>query len=253
MFKNQRQQRILELIRENGSCKVTKLKDLFKVSEPTIRQDLKELEDQKLVLRQHGGACLLDFHSDTITLSVEGRGHIEEKKRIAKCARQFIHNGDSIILDSGSTVTELANLLDDAKDLNIITNGINIAIHLTNQTDNDVLLLGGQYKKPTASLTGDRGICMLRGLTVDYLFMATGGIDVKTGLSFPSFSDIELKKAMVGCAKKVILLADSSKVGKTKFATIDYLDKIDILITDSNIDKANKTELENKGIEIITC
>jgi len=253
MFKSERQQRILELIQENGSCRVTKLSKLFEVSEPTIRQDLQDMENQKLLVRQHGGACLLDFHSDSVTLALEERGHVEEKKRIALCARKFIHNGESIILDSGSTVTELAKCLEDSKDLNIVTNAINMAIFLSSNIYNNVLLLGGEYKKPTASLTGERGVSMLKGVMADYLFLATGGIDAQTGLSFPSFSDIELKKAMIASSKKVILLADSSKIGKTQFATIDCLSQIDMIITDNHIDAQHKKELEEKGIQIITC
>lgn len=252
MIKNQRQQQILDLIKENGSCSVQKLSEIFNVSEPTIRSDLKLLDKGGYINRQHGGAFIETSAYNSFSFALEDRGHNEEKRRIARKASEFVHNGDNIILDSGTTTTALAQELKKMNNLEILTNSINIGFQLSS-TSNHVVIIGGEIKHPTISLTGTLGISMLNGVLVDYLFLATGGLDIEKGLSLPSFSDVELKKAMINSANKVILLADSSKIGKVKFATMGYLEKIDILITDDKIDPTIKKELEKKGLQVITC
>ena len=252
MIKNIRQQQILDLIKENGSCTVQNLSNMFNVSEPTIRTDLRIIEKEGYITRQHGGAFINSNVVQSLSLSMEDRGHNPEKKRIAQKAKELVDEGDSIIIDSGTTTTAFANELLSFSNLDILTNSINIGFQLST-TANHVIIIGGEIKNPTRSLTGTFGISMLEGVYVDYLFLATGGIDVEKGLSLPSFTDIELKKAMIESANKVVLLADSSKIGKVKFASLCGLDQIDILITDKNIKPQDKEAIENMGVTVITC
>ncbi len=135
MFQDQRREKILQLLQENGSCRVQELKELFKVSEPTIRGgDLESLEKRGgLITRQHGGGAFLNtLTTNTLPpLTLPRRGHEEEKARIGMKAAQFVSNGDSIILDSGSTVTEMVKHLGgDRTNLSIVTNALNAALHL---------------------------------------------------------------------------------------------------------------------------
>jgi DeoR/GlpR family transcriptional regulator of sugar metabolism len=250
MFQKERRQKIIELIQENGNCQVSRLSLLFSVSEQTIRQDLRELEADGMILRQHGGACLKrdDF---AFSIRVPNRGHEEEKRQIANIAAEYVESGNTIILDSGSTVSALANELTSKKDLTVITNAINIAITLSQEPTNNVLLIGGEFKGPTLSLTGTRGIPMFDNIHADKLFLATGGFDVTVGLSFPSFSDLELKRAMIHCAREVYLLADSSKIGMVKFASLGCLEDIDVLITDRGIKESDKAMIQAKGIKVV--
>jgi DeoR/GlpR family transcriptional regulator of sugar metabolism len=252
MIKNQRQQQIIDLIKENGSCTVQNLSKMFSVSEPTIRTDLRALEKDGSIIRQHGGAFLKQNTLHSVNLTLEDRGYNEEKRRIARKALEYVHENDNIILDSGTTVTALADELVNVKPLQILTNSINIGFQLSN-SPNNVVMLGGEIKKPTLSLTGSIGISMLNGVMADSLFLATGGLDIEVGLSLPSFNDVELKKAMIESAKQVILLADSSKIGKVRFAAMGCLDKIDIVITDNKINPEIKIKLEELGIKVITC
>ena len=252
MIKNQRQQQILDLIKENGSCTVQNLSQMFSVSEPTIRTDLRNLEKDGSIIRQHGGAFLKQETLHTVNLTLEDRGHNEEKRRIAKRAAKYVKENDNIILDSGTTVTALADELINVSPLQILTNSINIGFQLS-KAPNTVVMLGGEIKKPTLSLSGSIGISMLQGVMVDYLFLATGGLDLNVGLSLPSFNDVELKKAMIASAKKVILLADSSKIGKVRFAAMGCLDKIDVVITDDKVDPVIKKGLEDLNIEVVVC
>ena len=127
MALNQRRMRILNLIREDGHAKVQKLSEIFEVSEVTIRQDLEALEKEGYVQREHGGAFLKEFDSFAKTGLLLNQTNMEAKREIAQKAVKLIEEGDSIILDSGSTATELAKLLVNFKSLTVITNALNIA------------------------------------------------------------------------------------------------------------------------------
>ena len=130
MALNQRRLKILNLIREDGHAKVQDLSKIFKVTDVTIRQDLEELEKMGYIEREHGGALLKDISSFAKTGQLLNQKNIEEKREIAKKAINFINEGDCIILDSGSTTTEIAKLLVSFKNLTIITNALNIALIL---------------------------------------------------------------------------------------------------------------------------
>jgi DeoR/GlpR family transcriptional regulator of sugar metabolism len=251
MFQEQRREKILQLLQENGSCRVKELKELFQVSEPTIRQDLEALEKTNQITRQHGGAFINTLSPFLQTLSIPNRGHEEEKIRIGQKAAQLVKDGDNIILDSGSTVTEMARYLTPRKNLNIVTNALNIALQLGMEPTNNVLVIGGEFKPPTLSLTGEKGLATLENLYVEKLFLATGGFSLDAGLTYPSFSDIALKRAMIACAKTVYLLADSSKIERVLFASLGLTEKINYLITDSHIEKEYCKRLENAGIHTI--
>lgn len=235
MLPKQRRQKIFELIREDGHAKVLKLSKIFKVTEVTIRQDLEKLEEEGLVVREHGGAHLKDIGINVRNIELLSKEHMHEKEAIAKKALEFIHDGDTIILDSGSTVTEIAKLLPGYKNLTVITNALNIALILGADPEINLVLTGGEFKAPTLSLTGQKAADSLEGLHVDKLFLATAGITLKSGLTYPSISDIVVKRAMIESANTVYLVADSSKIGKSAFASLGALSLIDYLITDSKI------------------
>jgi DeoR/GlpR family transcriptional regulator of sugar metabolism len=253
MFQDLRREKILELLRENGSCRVQDLSKLFQVTEPTIRQDLEALEKTGAITRQHGGAFLNNYSSFAAQLQLEHGEHMAEKKRIGQKAAEFVKSGDNIILDSGSTLTEMSKFLFDRKDLNIVTTSLNITLLLGEEPSNHIILTGGEFKAPTLSVTGDRAAAVFENLYVEKLFLATGGFSLQAGLTYPGFSDLALKRAMVKSAKTIYLLADSSKLEKVLFASLGCQDKISYLITDSNIDPAYVTSLEHLGMKVIIC
>ncbi|MDD3904019.1 MAG: DeoR/GlpR family DNA-binding transcription regulator [Sphaerochaeta sp.] len=253
MFQDQRREKILQLLQENGSCRVQELKELFQVSEPTIRGDLESLEKSGLITRQHGGAFINNLRSVSIPLSLPNRGQEEAKYRIGLKASEYVGNGDNIILDSGTTVTEMVKHLGNRTNLNIVTNALNIALHLGMEPTNHVLVVGGEFKPPTLSLTGEKGLQLFENLYVEKLFLATGGFSLETGLTYPSFSDIALKRAMIASAKTVYLLADSSKLEKVQFASLGCADKIKYLLTDDGIDPEYAKKLKASGITVIIC
>ncbi len=240
-FATQRRDKILAMIREDGQAKVADLSRIFKVTEVTIRQDLERLEQAGYVRREHGGAILNQDRNDIGELQLVNRQNMDAKQAIAAEAVKLINDGDIVILDSGTTTTEIAKLLKGFSNLHVITNALNIAMMLGNERGIDLSVTGGEFKSPTLSLTGDKAAQYFEGIHADKTFLATAGISLKSGLTYPSLSDLVVKKAMIESADTVYLVADSTKIGKSSFASLGALSMIDYIITDSNI-----TEEERK-------
>jgi DeoR/GlpR family transcriptional regulator of sugar metabolism len=251
MLANQRRDKILELLKEDGSAKVIDLAKLFKVTEVTIRQDLEKLEKDGLALREHGGAFLKNVEDQVRSFSLANQDNIEKKELIAKKCLEFIETGDTIILDSGSTTTEIAKKLKDFKNLTVITNALNIALMLGANPGIEVIMTGGEFKPPTLSLTGQKAADFFKGINVQKLFLATAGISLKAGLTYPSISDIVVKKAMIDAAETTYLVADSTKIGKSAFASLGALSLIDYVITDKGIEDKHKEVFRQNEIELI--
>jgi DeoR/GlpR family transcriptional regulator of sugar metabolism len=251
MLQNQRRDKILELIREDGHAKVTDLSRIFKVTEVTIRQDLESLEKDSFVVREHGGAYLKDIDMNVRNFELQNKDNMSEKQIIAHKALEFIQDGDTIILDSGSTTTEIAKLISGYRNLTVITNALNIAIILGAQTGINVVVTGGEFKAPTISLTGQKAADFFQNLHVDKLFLATAGIALKSGLTYPGISDICVKRAMIESADVIYLVADSSKIGKSSFASLGALSLIDYLITDSKIKTGDIDWLKSHDVQFV--
>ncbi len=235
MALNQRRLKILEMIREDGHAKVQDLSRLFGVSEVTIRQDLEALEELGAIQREHGGAFLKDLGSFAKTGKLFNQSNIDKKQEIAQKAVSYINDGDVIILDSGSTTTEIAKLLGEFHNITVITNAMNIAMMLGENPNINLIVTGGEFKAPTLSLTGQMAANSLSGLRAGKLFLATAGISSDMSLTYPSLSDLVVKQAMIESADKVFLVADSAKINISSFAVLGPLTLVHTLITDSYI------------------
>lgn len=251
MLANQRREKILELLREDGSAKVVNLSRIFKVSEVTIRHDLEKLEKDGLVTREHGGAYLKEVENLVRNFALINQSNLDKKAVIGKHAAGLIEEGDTIILDSGSTTTEVAKQLVGRKNLTVITNALNIALILGAEPDIEMIMTGGEFKPPTLSLTGQKAADFLLDVHVDKLFLATAGISLRSGLTYPSLSDIVVKKAMIDAADTVYLVADSTKIGKGALASLGALSLIDFIITDSGIAKDHLQLFRDHDIKIM--
>ncbi len=251
MLPSQRRDKILELLKEDGSAKVQDLARLFKVTEVTIRQDLDKLEKNGLIIKEHGGAFLKSITDQVNSLSLAQQDNLEKKERIAEKCLEFIENGDTIILDSGSTTTEIAKKLKGRRNLTVITNALNIALLLGAEPGIEVIMTGGEFKPPTLSLTGQKAADFFEGINVQKLFLATAGLSLKSGLTYPSISDLVVKKAMIDAAETTYLVADSSKFRKSAFASLGALSLINYIITDSGITDADREAFVAQEIELI--
>jgi DeoR/GlpR family transcriptional regulator of sugar metabolism len=251
LLPNQRREKIIDLLKEDGSAKVVNLAKLFKVTEVTIRQDLEKLEAEGLIIKEHGGAFLKNAFDSSRGLALMNQENLDKKALIAKKCMEFIEVGDTIILDSGSTTTEIAKNLIGFKHLTVITNALNIAMMLGSEPGIELIVTGGEFKPPTLSLTGQKAADFFKGLNVQKLFLATAGISLKSGLTYPSISDLVVKKAMIDAAETTYLVADSTKIGQSSLASLGALSLIDSVITDAGISEAEKEHFRSNDIELV--
>lgn len=251
LLAQERRKRIFEFIEEEGSARVASLSVLFEVSEPTIRQDLEVLDKQGVITREHGGAFLRTVSRQVSELSLQHTENMDKKALVAKRAAELVHPGDRVILDSGSTMTELAKCLVGMPNLVIVTNAINIALIMGANPSCELMVTGGDFKAPTLSLTGEKAAQFFRNIYVDKLFLATGGISPSLELTYPGYSDLVVKRAMIDVSKEIYLLADSTKFGKTAFASLGVMKYVDVVVTDDGIGEETKGQLEALGVKLI--
>jgi DeoR/GlpR family transcriptional regulator of sugar metabolism len=246
-----RRAKILEWLHEEGSARVRDLAQAFSVSEVTVRQDLEKLEADGHVVREHGGAYLKSVRQQVRAMALHHLDNIEPKRKIGRAAAALVGDGETIILDSGSTTTEVAANLLGRRDITVITNALNIALMLGGEPGFEVHMTGGHFKAPTLSLSGERSADYFRGLFVRKLFLATAALDLEAGLTYPALSDIPVKRAMIEAAESVILVADSSKIGARSFSALGGLDLVDQLVTDDGISDRDRAAIAAAGVEVI--
>ena len=246
-----RRRKILEWIQEEGSARVRELSRAFEVSEATIRQDLERLENEGQITREHGGANLNTLSAQVGARKLQHTENMDKKRRIGALAAAQVKDGETLILDAGSTTTEVATRLTDRRDLTVITTALNIALLLGGIRGMAVHMPGGQFKAPTLSLSGDRSVDYFRNILAGKLFLATAGVAVDTGLTYPSFADLQLKEAMIRAANHVYLVADSTKINRSSFTRLGSLEVVHSFITDDGISDADAQAFERRGITLL--
>lgn len=251
MLNVERRTKILQLIEEHGKVKVGDLSRRFRTSEVTIRNDLKELQTLGLVRRAHGGAVKAQSVSLDPSLQDKSQLRAEEKRRIGEAAASLVNDGESIILDSGTTTQQIAKHLKDKRDLKVITNGINVAMELMGLKGVQLILLGGVVRQNSYSAVGHFAENMLRQLSADKLFLAVDAFDLDFGLSTPNMEESQVNQVMVQVAREKILVADSTKFGKRSLSRIVEVSEMDRVITDRALPDATQAELRSRGIDLI--
>ena len=251
MLNLERHTKILELIDQRGKVEVGELSKLFKISEVTIRNDLKDLHKRGLIRRAHGGAIRIETVNVDATLQVKAAIRADEKQRIGSAAAELIKDGDTVILDSGTTTHQIARQIKDRKNLTVITNGINIAMELLGAKDVRLVLLGGLVRQNSFSAVGHFAEDMLRQLSADKLFLAVDALDLEFGLSTPNPEESKVNQLMVQIATEKILVADSSKFGKRSLSRIVPLSAIDKIITDNSVTPEFEASLRDRGLELM--
>jgi DeoR/GlpR family transcriptional regulator of sugar metabolism len=246
-----RRAKILAWLQEEGSARVRALAEAFDVSEVTVRQDLEKLEADGHIVREHGGAFLKSVTQQVRSMALQNLKNMEAKQRIGQAAARLVKDGDTIILDSGSTTTEVAAQLTGRHDMTVITNALNIALMLGAEPGFDVHMTGGHFKAPTLSLSGDRSADYFKGLFVQTLFLATAAIDLEIGLTYPALGDIPVKRAMIAAAEQVVLVADASKIGTRSFSALGGIEQVHMLITDEAIRPEDKSAIEALGVKVM--
>jgi DeoR/GlpR family transcriptional regulator of sugar metabolism len=251
MISNTRHQKIISLLEDKGEVTVADLVDEFNVSEMTIRRDLDILDNQGLLRRVHGGAVSQRGRSYEPPILLRAAENPECKQRIGVMAASLIQNGDSLTLDVGTTTLEIARNLHTKQDLTVITPSLQIANELTKHPGIRLIVTGGILRTGELSLVGHLAERIFDEFFVDKLFLGAGAVDVTLGISEFNLEDTLIKRAMVKNAKRVILVADSSKFNQVAFTSITSLSKIHTIVTDNNLYPQLVSQLKDMGIELI--
>lgn len=249
LLSTEREALIVRCIAE-GIKTVGGLVEELNVSEATVRRDLENLEQQGLLRRVHGGAELVK-NPKTEPVFAEKTGlHASEKARIAHLAEQCINAGETVFLDGGSTVLELARLLSERKGLTIVTNSLMAASELM-ETECRLVIIGGEFRPLSRTLVGPLTEKILESLHIDKAFLGTMGLTMEQGLSTTDVNEAYTKHLAASAADQVYVLADSSKIGTNQFVTSDPVSAIDYLITDKGIPPEIIKQLNKQKVEVI--
>ena len=251
MIPIERQQAILDLLDKNPSIQVTDLVALFDVSEMTIRRDLDMLERRGLLRRVHGGAVSNRGRSYEPPFMLRSSANVEAKERIGKAAAGLVRNGDSIMLDVGTTTREVARNLKDHQNLTVITPCFQIAALLVEHPDIRLILTGGILRRGELSLVGHLAERAIQDFYVDKLLMGVGGVDLKPGFTEFNLEDTLVKQAMLRQAKDITVVVDSSKFGHVALNAIAPLQTANRIVTDSGVAAKTMEEIEALGIDLI--
>ncbi|HLT06912.1 MAG TPA: transcriptional repressor AgaR [Cyclobacteriaceae bacterium] len=242
---------IMERLNKTGQVDVTSLSRELGVSEVTIRNDLSRLEQKHMLVRARGGAFKIDRVGMDFSIADKMEYHYEEKKKIGQAAAALVEDGDTIILDSGTTTLELSKNLAEMQELTVITNALNIASQLAENKSTNIIVPGGFLRKNSLSLVGTTAEDSFKNYFCDKLFLAVDGFNTIHGLSTPNVEEAHLNRTMIEIAKEVIVVADSSKFNRRSFAFIAPVSAVDIVVTDIGITPEDRANLENSGIRVI--
>jgi len=241
----------MELVMQKRSVRVSELQDLFQVSEVTIRKDLDLLAQQGLLLRKRGGAIADTHVSLAIAFDQRARLNQEEKRRIGYAAARLVEPGDTILMDAGSTLMEMAKSLGMISPLTVVTSALNVAIQVGAISGIRVMVVGGSLNGETISTVGPNAVRDLNTITVRKVFLGGHALEPKAGLTDTSIEIAQMKQTMIGAGRNVILLADSSKWGRVAFAKVVPLSAIHTLVTDTGLPAEARAEIERMGIELV--
>jgi DeoR/GlpR family transcriptional regulator of sugar metabolism len=250
MTMGDRHKRIIDLLEAEAEIKVEDLADRLNVSQVTMRKDLDILEKQGLIERIHGRAIFSQRNRFTVTFLEELQRQATSKKLIAQAAVDYIHEGDSIILDAGTTTFWLAQALAGKfKSLLVITNSLPAALELS-KAGYKILLIGGEVLSHSLALTGPITVKNLESYHVDRAFLGTSGISLSHGYSTADSGDADVKEQMIRVAEETYILTDSSKFERNCLVSFADFSDIHLTITDSGISSKIFKEFQKHGIEL---
>jgi DeoR/GlpR family transcriptional regulator of sugar metabolism len=250
LYPAERQERILNLLSQNGRVSVTELSQVFKVSEVTVRTDLQTLAAQDLIIRTHGGAVPAP-RAPELSLILRRQKQVEEKKRIGAAAAGFVSNGDAIFLDASSTALALAHHLRRHRDLTVLTHSLVLAQSLLDAPGVTVVMTGGVVQRDTISLLAPDGLAILKKYNINSGFFGAHGLSFPEGLTDVSAGEAEVKREVVSMCRQVVALIDASKWGRVGPASFARPEEIHIVITDQQSPVALVEQARSLGTRVL--
>ncbi|MGR5144615.1 DeoR/GlpR family DNA-binding transcription regulator [Photobacterium sp. DNB23_23_1] len=248
MYAEERQQRIISLLKELGKVSVQELSNRFSVTTPTIRADLKSLHSRGLITKTHGGALYKEPQSHSHQAFIRP-GDEHRKSIIGLASSKLIHSGQTIFIDSGTTTYQLARQLPSLNDITVITNDLKVALSLENSPLVNTIVLGGSLNKGKHCTYHIGMEAMIHKLSIDIAFMSASGFKAETGAFSSDMNLAESKKIVVNQAEQVVVLCDYSKLDKASLACYISSEKIDTLVTDKM--PLNRKIYEDANIELV--
>lgn len=245
-----RLQSILDLVRERGFVRTTELAETLGVSSVTIRQDVETLQGRGLVHKTHGGVAALPGGTPDSAFALRAVEQRDQKQRIGAAAAALIQQGETILLDAGTTTIEVARSLGENQGLTVVTCALNAALEAGGKRGVEVVLCGGLLNPHTLAVTGYQVEHVLAEVHADRLFLATYAVDPKRGLLERNFAGAQTKRCLIRAARQVILVCDSSKFGASAPVVTTGWDRIDRVITDAGIPAAFTELFQDRGIPI---
>jgi DeoR/GlpR family transcriptional regulator of sugar metabolism len=254
LLARQRQELILEQVRERGAVRVSDLAERFGVSDMTVRRDLDVLARRRLVAKVHGGATAVEVPSTHEPGFVEKSGRQQvEKEAIAAAAAELVEPGTAIGLSAGTTTAALARALLAVEGLTVVTNSMAVAeVFRTARPDRTVILTGG-IRTPSEALVGPVAVAALRTLNLDVVFLGVHGMSAASGFTTPNLMESETDRALVEAAHRLVVVADSTKWGTAGISTIAELAEADVLVTDSGLDGEARAVLAGEVEQVVVA
>ncbi|NJD04502.1 MAG: DeoR/GlpR transcriptional regulator [Ruminiclostridium sp.] len=246
----ERRKKIIEFLAQKGKVKVVELSKLFGISEVTIRNDLSELEEAGLLERIHGGAISTHKVYYSLSLNDRMRTNEEEKRKIASICASMICDGDTVMINSGTTTLYTAQELKNTRNLTIVTNSLSIAQEVGHYNNIHVILLGGDFNPQYQFTYGDDTINQLKRYNADKLVLAADGVSMEEGITTYHHLEAEVNRLMIIRVNKTIVVADFSKIGRASFAYIDSINNVDYLVTNKKANEDEIKEIMKSGVGV---
>lgn len=253
LLTEERRREIVAILEREGRVTVAELRKLFAVSAVTARSDLDALHASGLLVRSHGGGIRPVMTGPDYPLKIRETIHHEEKQRMARAAASLIRPFQTVMIGSGTTCAELASQIRKSppEHLTVITYALNVALRLVDAPNVSLVLIGGILRQVSTALVGPQAEHMIKDLHADHCFLTTVGIDAGVGATTLDILEAQLNARMIGCAREVTVLADSSKFGHRSLSVIADIGRIHRIITDDHVAPEAITPFEDKGVEVI--
>jgi DeoR family fructose operon transcriptional repressor len=257
LYQTERLSMIMETLKRDSKVSVESLAEMLKVSGATIRSDLRDLEIRNLIMRTHGGALLKESVEETLRqdrdASYESRAqkNVQLKEAIGKAVSALLEDGDSIMMDDGSTTLQVARYLPAGRKFHIITNGVNICLELLGNLDVEIIATGGSLNRTDLSYYGKVAEATTSRFFTNRAILGVSGISLQYGITAPSEEKAELKKVMIEHARELIIVADHTKLDRVTLVPICAIEKVRRIVTDRDAPAEMVQRLREIGVEVI--